>query len=73
MCSHHTIHNNWGFWYGPDIIRGADGQFYVCEDNIGYVGGMGDLLCARKVPFSLIFSFKSWSLLVNKEYTSNVP
>ena len=33
--------------YGPDIIRGSDGKFYVCEDNLGYVGGMGDLLCAR--------------------------
>merc|ERR1711988_405109 len=41
------LNNCWGFWYGPDIIRGSDGKFYVCEDNLGYVGGMGDLLCAR--------------------------
>jgi len=39
--------NHWAFWYGPDIIRGPDGSFYVCEDNIGYVGGFGDLICAR--------------------------
>lgn len=30
---------NWSFWYGPDIVRGGDGQFYICEDNLGYVGG----------------------------------
>jgi len=39
--------NRWGFWYGPDIIRGPNGAMYVCEDNIGFVGGLGDLDCAR--------------------------
>ena len=42
------LFNNWGFWYGPDLIRGPTGQLYVCEDNIGFVGGLGDLDCARQ-------------------------
>jgi len=42
------IVGRWNFWYGPDILRGSDGEFYVCEDNIGYVGGLGDLICARE-------------------------
>lgn len=37
------------FTYGPDIIRGANGKFYVIEDNPGYVGGIGDLIKAREV------------------------
>ena len=36
-----------GFWYGPDLVRGPTGAFYVCEDNLGYVGGFGDLEVAR--------------------------
>ena len=36
------------FWYGPDIIRGPDGKFYVIEDNPGFIGGMGDLIQARE-------------------------
>eukprot|EP00012_Vannella_robusta_P008197 CAMPEP_0206195462 /NCGR_PEP_ID=MMETSP0166-20121206/7849_1 /ASSEMBLY_ACC=CAM_ASM_000260 /TAXON_ID=95228 /ORGANISM="Vannella robusta, Strain DIVA3 518/3/11/1/6" /LENGTH=628 /DNA_ID=CAMNT_0053612715 /DNA_START=23 /DNA_END=1905 /DNA_ORIENTATION=- len=43
-----SLANNWGFWYGPDLIRGPTGEMYVCEDNIGFVGGLGDLYCARK-------------------------
>lgn len=43
----------WSMWYGPDIIRGADEkgghQWYVVEDNLGYVGGFGDLPLARQV------------------------
>lgn len=39
--------DKWGFWYGPDLIRGPDGDFYVVEDNLGYVGGMGDLVLAQ--------------------------
>ncbi len=34
---------NLQFWYGPDIIRDESGSFRVIEDNIGFVGGMGDL------------------------------
>lgn len=34
------ILNNLSFYYGPDIIRGHDHQFYVLEDNVGgNVGG----------------------------------
>ena len=36
------------FWYGPDVIRGPDGQFHVVEDNPGYIGGIGDLMLARQ-------------------------
>ncbi|GAB4014967.1 MAG: hypothetical protein Fur0010_13560 [Bdellovibrio sp.] len=42
------------FWYGPDIIRGPpsaefpEGRFYVVEDNPGFIGGVGDLIQARK-------------------------
>jgi len=43
----------WNVWYGPDIIRGPDEkgghEFYVVEDNFGYVGGFGDLIESRKV------------------------
>jgi len=51
----HTIADNlyWSMWYGPDIIRGPDEeggyQWYVVEDNLGYVGGFGDLTRARQV------------------------
>ena len=33
--------------YGPDLIRDKEGTWRVLEDNLGYVGGMGDLLRAR--------------------------
>lgn len=42
------------FWYGPDVIRGPpdenfpEGRFLVVEDNPGFIGGMGDLIQARK-------------------------
>eukprot|EP00928_Gymnodinium_smaydae_P056145 TRINITY_DN39574_c0_g1_i1.p1 TRINITY_DN39574_c0_g1~~TRINITY_DN39574_c0_g1_i1.p1 ORF type:complete len:819 (+),score=167.51 TRINITY_DN39574_c0_g1_i1:85-2541(+) len=43
----------WSMWYGPDIIRGpgenGGHQWYVVEDNLGYVGGFGDLALARQV------------------------
>ena len=42
----------WNIWYGPDIIRGPSEtghEFYVVEDNLGYVGGFGDLPLARQV------------------------
>ena len=53
----------WGFWYGPDVIRGPDGEFYVVEDNIGYVGGMGDLSVARR---SLLNSFPEYGPCIDK-------
>jgi uncharacterized circularly permuted ATP-grasp superfamily protein len=42
------------FVYGPDVIRGPDGGFYVIEDNHGFVGGMGDLITAREALFQRI-------------------
>lgn len=43
----------WSTWYGPDIIRGPDDdgkyKFFVLEDNLGYVGGFGDLIDARRI------------------------
>lgn len=46
--------NALNFWYGPDIIRGPpsaefpEGRFFVVEDNPGFIGGVGDLIQARK-------------------------
>ena len=34
---------NLQFWCAPDVIRNIDGKFAVLEDNIGFVGGIGDL------------------------------
>jgi uncharacterized circularly permuted ATP-grasp superfamily protein len=31
------------FWYGPDAVRDEDGNFRIIEDNVGFVGGIGDL------------------------------
>jgi uncharacterized circularly permuted ATP-grasp superfamily protein len=42
------------FIYGPDIIRKPDGQFAIIEDNIGFVGGIGDLMIAREILFKRI-------------------
>jgi uncharacterized circularly permuted ATP-grasp superfamily protein len=56
--------DNWGFWYGPDVIRAPDGGFYVCEDNLGYVGGVGDLSIARK---SLLNGFPEYDEHVDKQ------
>lgn len=36
-------------FYGPDIIRAADGEFHVVEDTSGgYMGGFGDLKIAAE-------------------------
>ncbi len=45
-------HAQISFPYGPDIIRDAEGVWRVLEDNIGYIGGIGDLLKAREVLFN---------------------
>jgi uncharacterized circularly permuted ATP-grasp superfamily protein len=37
------------FLYGPDVIRDASGIWRVIEDNVGYVGGLGDLVLAQKI------------------------
>lgn len=45
------------FWYGPDVIRGPpernypEGKFLVVEDNPGFIGGIGDLVQARKTLY----------------------
>lgn len=35
------------FFYGPDIIRDAQGTWRVIEDNPGFIGGIGDLRLAQ--------------------------
>jgi len=46
------------FWYGPDLVRSADGQFRVLEDNIGNLGGIGDLVTAQESLFERIPGYK---------------
>jgi uncharacterized circularly permuted ATP-grasp superfamily protein len=46
------------FIYGPDIIRGPDGSFFVIEDNHGFVGGLGDLITAREALFRRIPEYR---------------
>lgn len=44
------------FHYGPDIVRGEiDGrvEWYVLEDNTGYVGGLGDLVLSQELILDL--------------------
>ncbi|MEE2961962.1 MAG: circularly permuted type 2 ATP-grasp protein [Myxococcota bacterium] len=53
-----TDGSNMGFWYGPDIIRGPNGDFRIIEDNPGHVGGMGDLKKAKKIMFQYIPELK---------------
>lgn len=40
--------SNLAWIHGPDIFRLSDGSFTVVEDNIGYLGGIGDLILARE-------------------------
>jgi uncharacterized circularly permuted ATP-grasp superfamily protein len=47
------------FIYGPDIIRGPDGSFFVIEDNHGFVGGLGDLITAREALFKRIPEYRN--------------
>jgi uncharacterized circularly permuted ATP-grasp superfamily protein len=62
----------WSVWYGPDIIRGPDEnggyQFYVVEDNFGYVGGFGDLIESRKV---LLKTFPELEPAIGKDRTAS--
>ncbi|MES2963055.1 MAG: circularly permuted type 2 ATP-grasp protein [Bdellovibrionota bacterium] len=37
------------FLYGPDLIRGPDGVMRALEDNIGFVGGFGDIVIAQEI------------------------
>lgn len=44
-------------FFGPDIVRGKDGRFYALEDNLHFIGGMGDLEPARAVHERLLPGF----------------
>lgn len=44
-------------FYGPDVVRGKDGAFYVLEDNLHFVGGAGDLEPARAAHEKLLPGF----------------
>ena len=46
------------FPYGPDAIRDQDGRWTVLEDNLGWVGGVGDLKRAREILLKLIPQYK---------------
>lgn len=37
------------FFYGPDIIKDGNGQWRVIEDNMGFIGGVGDLKLAQDI------------------------
>lgn len=50
--------NDFNFWYGPDVIRDVTGTFRVVEDNLGYIGGMGDLIRARESLMKNIPQYK---------------
>ena len=41
------------FWYAPDVVRDAEGDFRVIEDNTGFVGGIGDLAAIRAAASAL--------------------
>ncbi|NQZ00543.1 MAG: circularly permuted type 2 ATP-grasp protein [Bdellovibrionales bacterium] len=36
-------------FYGPDLIRGAEGKWYVLEDNMGNIGGTADLTAVNNL------------------------
>lgn len=39
------------FVYGPDIVRNPRGEFRVLEDNIGHIGGVGDVAAIHNAFF----------------------
>lgn len=43
---------NISFLFGPDLVRDKQGNWLVIEDNIGFVGGIGDLKLAQKHYFN---------------------
>lgn len=55
------------FWYGPDIIRDAHGEFRVIEDNPGFIGGVGDL----KVATQAILDEPRYRKIFPKEKSTN--
>jgi uncharacterized circularly permuted ATP-grasp superfamily protein len=40
------------FIFGPDVVRNPQGHFVVLEDNVGTVGGLGDLAATHQSFFS---------------------
>lgn len=44
--------NSLSFFYGPDIIKDPQGQWRVIEDNLGFIGGVGDLKLAQDLTLS---------------------
>jgi uncharacterized circularly permuted ATP-grasp superfamily protein len=42
---------NVSFFMGPDIMRESSGQFRVIEDNVGPIGGIGDVDAIHKAMF----------------------
>lgn len=42
--------DNFMMFYGPDLVRNAKGEFVALEDNVGFIGGVGDL----KLSYDLI-------------------
>lgn len=48
------------FPYGPDLVRGPDGKFYVIEDNTGFVGGLGDSSFSREQMLRHMPQFKPY-------------
>lgn len=41
-----------GFIFGPDVVRNPKGEFRVLEDNVGLIGGIGDLAATHQAFFS---------------------
>lgn len=50
--------NRISFPYGPDIIRDRDGIWRVLEDNIGNIGGPGDIALGREALLSLVPGYR---------------
>ncbi len=50
--------NELAWVHGPDIFRLADGSFTVVEDNVGYLGGIGDLILARETLLQRVPAYK---------------
>jgi uncharacterized circularly permuted ATP-grasp superfamily protein len=47
------------FPFGPDLIRNRRGQWRVVEDSAGILGGIGDLVHARRILFRQVPEFRS--------------
>lgn len=43
-----------GMVYGPDVVRNSEGNFRVLEDNLGLIGGVGDVAATHNAFFESI-------------------